>query len=80
MTTDNCPKCERSLDDGKGYRLETGIEYRRVYDGVAFWADDPHNGGCGWAWHRFTGDDDFSVSKRKQIQPYLNNYISLHFG
>lgn len=79
MELDSCPKCGRSFDGGKGYRLETSVEIPWVYDGVGFWADDPHNGGCGWAWHRFTGKDDYSTNKRNKIQPYLDEYLKKNF-
>lgn len=68
--TDNCPHCGRDfkdrehfevsvLADGSNlihypYSLVTGYEDPFVYDGVLYWMDSEHNGGCGWAWMRWT--------------------------
>lgn len=79
MTMDNCPKCGRSFDDGRGYRLETSVEIRGIYDGTAFWADDPYNGGCGWAWHRFPKDDTYWGNLHSRIQPHLDSYINKNY-
>jgi hypothetical protein len=65
-----CPHCSRSLKDMERfevkelpdgtnlivypYSLITGYEDPYVYDGVLYWVDDEDNGGCGWAWMRWT--------------------------
>ena len=68
-----CPGCGRDLRyflRGACYSLATLVEVWGVYDGGLFFADPKHNGGCGFAWHRWPKGHHL----RQRAEKYLKEW------